>query len=216
MRFRKILAGILAASMMISQTPANAQISSEKQIYNMLQDSSEGDTAPGEITAPGNVPDQGTSTETQTTENVIEDNQTTENITTEEVLTTESQSTEEPTEDVTTRESYTTENQTTDNDTTEEIKEEDWQDPENGDGIAELAADEVICTETDLTIDELRESASGKISVNGDAITITDATYMILLSHCKPEEIYKKDITISVTGDIDFTGTVKFMHNGEK
>lgn len=216
MRFRKILAGILAASMMISQTPANAQISSEKQIYNVLQDSSEGDTTPGEVTDPGNVPEQGTSTETQTTENVIEDKQTTENITTEEASTTKSQSTEEPTEDVTTRESYTTENQTTDNDTTEEIKEEDWQDPENGDGIAELAADEVICTETDLTLDELKESASGKISVNGDAITITDATYMILLSHCKPEEIYKKDITISVTGDIDFTGTVKFMHNGEE
>ena len=216
MRFRKILAGILAASMLISQTPANAQISSENKIYNTLQDSSEWDTAPEEITAPGNESDQGMSTETHTTENVIEDNQTTENITTEEVSTTESQSTEEPTEDVTTREPYTTENQTTDNDTTEEIKEEDWQDPENGDGIAELAANEVICTETDLTIDELRESASGKISVNGDAITITDATYMILLSHCKPEEIYKKDITISVTGDIDFTGTVKFMHNGEE
>lgn len=216
MRFRKILAGILAASMLISQTPANAQISSENKIYNTLQDSSEWDTAPEEITAPGNESDQGMSTETHTTENVIEDNHTTENITTEEVSTTESQSTEEPTEDVTTREPYTTENQTTDNDTTEEIKEEDWQDPENGDGIAELAANEVICTETDLTIDELRESASGKISVNGDAITITDATYMILLSHCKPEEIYKKDITISVTGDIDFTGTVKFMHNGEE
>ena len=194
-RYKKILAGVVAASLMISSMPVNAAVNS---VY-MADEYAENMTVDDTETFGDNSVDEGT-----------------EDIT--EISTTEENGAEEISQDAASEESTTelaSEEITDVADTTESSSEEvteaedtteyDNSDIDSDDGQAVLAASE-------LTLDELSPTY---LTYDSTQITVNDLEAgMILLSHCPAKEIADKKITISGTGTTNIDAEVEY--NGEK
>ena len=220
-RYRQILAGFLAASLIISSMPANVQARSayQEQTYTQIasqvenQDNSEysdevvdtdqGTTAPSDTEDMDNIQDgttEGDPDIDDTEFSGTEEEPGTDNVSTEE-NSTEDAGTETPDADPDS-EDVSTESPTTEEQGAEKV------DDQSGeiDSGAEIAAQSGT-----LTLDDL--AGNSFIEVTDDSITATSQEAMILISNLKPELLAGKNINIKVAGDADLTKTVEWNGN---
>lgn len=237
-RYNKILACVLAAGLMLSSIPMDAQASSVYPDSTYTQSVEQTEDSQ-DVMADLSANDSATASENNTTtasadrkgDTAAQDSSDSSDVITEESVTsenaTEEDSAEENAASETTTESTEQANwnggenasdrtETTDDRTEaadDQTEEADASDAESGDEIDPFAdADGVAVYAAEdgvLTLDELAASGQGaNIVVSADAITAKSSEAMILVSNLKASELDNRNITIDLTGDVDLTGTV--------
>ena len=191
-RYSKLLAGILAASLMISSMPVDVQARSAYQEHTSTQ------TVSQEYIDEKENNEEGISASTEdrslggSSDATSDNSENTEEITTEEKPDVNpADSTEASTEDG----------------TTEEVTEDTagTEDAESEEDMAELAAVGV------LSLDDLTQNSatSGVGKTSDGAILVSNAMSLILLSNCKASDLAGQTIIIGSTGKIDASGSGK-------
>ncbi len=204
-RYRQILAGFLAASLIVSSMPANVQARSAYQEHTYTQTASQ-------------VENQDNS---EYMTNAVDDDNSEENgtdITSTEENTSEDVITEEPSTDISDTEDVSTEDATTETQDTEDPISDDM-DNQNGEsddadsqsGASDDVADIAASQTGTLTLDDLTENTA--IEITSDSITATSQEAMVLVSNLKPEILAEKNINIKLAGDADLTKTVEWNGN---
>lgn len=224
-RYRQILAGFLAASLIVSSMPANVQARSAYQEHTYTQTASQvEDQENSEYMANAVDDDKGIAALSDTQNS--EDYNTEENgadIASTEENSSEDASTEEPSTDISDTEDVSTEEPATETQDTEDASTEETtteaQDGENqisddADSQSDEsndAADIAAVQSGTLTLDDL--NGNKFIETSRDSITVTSQEAMVLVSNLKPELLDGKNININVTGDVDLTKTVEWNGN---
>lgn len=211
-RYSKLLAGILAASLMISSMPADVQARSAYQEHTSTQTVSQEYIDEKENNEEG----ISASTEDRSSDETSDNSENTEEITTEEKPDVNpSDSTEASTEDMPADGAEaSTEDMPADSievspedETTEEVTEDTagTKDAESEEDMAELAAAGA------LSLDDLTQNSetSGVGKTSDGAILVSNATSLILLSNCKASDLAGQKIIIDSTGKIDASGSGK-------
>ena len=187
-RYSKLLAGILAASLMISSMPMDVQARSAYQEHTSTQTVSQEYIDEKENNEEG----ISASTEDRSSDETSDNSENTEEITTEE----------KP--DVNTADST---EMSPEDGTTEEVTEDTagTEDAESEDDMAELAAAGA------LSLDDLTQNSetSGVGKTSDGAILVSNAMSLILLSNCKASDLAGQKIIIDSTGKIDVSSSGK-------
>ena len=203
-RYSKLLAGILAASLMISSMPADVQARSAYQEHTSTQ------TVSQEYIDEKENNEEGISASTEdrsldgSSDTTSDNSENMEEITTEEKPDAiPADGAEASTEDMP---ADSTEVSPEDG-TTEEVTEDTagTKDAESEEDMAELAAAGA------LSLDDLTQNSetSGVGKTSDGAILVSNATSLILLSNCKASDLAGQKIIIDSTGKIDASGSGK-------
>ena len=195
-RYRQILAGFLAASLIVSSMPANVQAKSAYQEHTYTQTASQlenqenseyteettsevqGTTAPSDTEAASTIQADTTESDGNTGDNISEpDTDTSSTESNEDV------GTEEPGTDIV---------------DTEEAS----ADVQDAEAVAEIAA----AQSGTLTLDDL--TGNNDITVTDSSITAKSEDAMVLVSNLQPEILENRNIVIDVSGDVNLTKSV--------